>query len=110
MSTKTPEENAGAIYPRLSLANQPGSANNSVASDWWLRDGSFLRLKNLEIGYTLPKSLLGKSSVKSLRFYVAANNLLTFSGFKLWDPEKGSHDGAGYPLNRVITLGFNINL
>lgn len=81
-----------------------------MPSDWWLRDGSFLRLKNLEIGYTLPKSLIGKSFVRSLRFYVSANNLLTFSKFKLWDPEKGVSDGAGYPLNRVITLGFNINL
>jgi hypothetical protein len=110
MSTKTPEENAGALYPRLSLSNQPGSSNNNMPSDWWLRDGSFLRLKNLEIGYTLPKSLIGKSFVRSLRFYVSANNLLTFSKFKLWDPEKGVSDGAGYPLNRVITLGFNINL
>ena len=75
-----------------------------------MRDGSFIRLKNLEIGYTLPKKLLGKNFIRSLRFYVAANNLMTFSSFKLWDPEKGSSDGSGYPLNRVITLGFNINL
>ncbi|WP_303208511.1 TonB-dependent receptor [Bacteroides oleiciplenus] len=108
--TNTPEENAGAIYPRLSLSNQPGSANNNIASDWWLRDGSFLRLKNLEVGYTLPQSVIGKSFIRSLRFYVSGNNLLTFSKFKLWDPEKGSSDGAGYPLNRVVTLGFNINL
>ena len=92
MSTKTPEENAGALYPRLSLSNQPGSSNNNMPSDWWLRDGSFLRLKNLEIGYTLPISLIGKSFVRSLRFYVSANNLLTFSKFKLWDPEKGVSD------------------
>ena len=67
-------------------------------------------LKNFEIGYTLPKKLLGKNFIRSLRFYVAANNLLTFCNFKLWDPEKGSSDGSGYPLNRVVTLGFNINL
>lgn len=110
MSTNTPEENARVIYPRLSLSNQAGSSNNNQTSDWWLRDGGFLRLKNLEIGYSLPKKLLGKHFIHSLRFYVAANNLLTFSKFKLWDPEKGSSDGSGYPLNRVITLGFNINL
>jgi len=92
------------------LSNQAGSSNNNQTSDWWLRDGSFLRLKNFEIGYTLPKKLLGKNFIRSLRFYVAANNLLTFSNFKLWDPEKGSSDGSGYPLNRVVTLGFNINL
>lgn len=110
MSTNTPEQNARAIYPRLSLSNQAGSSNNNQTSDWWMRDGSFIRLKNLEIGYTLPKKLLGKNFIRSLRFYVAANNLMTFSSFKLWDPEKGSSDGSGYLLNRVITLGFNINL
>ena len=110
MSTNTPEQNDRAIYPRLSLSNQAGSSNNNQTSDWWLRDGSFLRLKNFEIGYTLPKKLLGKNFIRSLRFYVAANNLLTFCNFKLWDPEKGSSDGSGYPLNRVVTLGFNINL
>ena len=110
MSANTPEQNAAAVYPRLSLSNQAGSSNNNQTSDWWLRDGGFLRLKNVEIGYTLPKHLLGKRSIRSLRFYVAANNLLTFSKFKLWDPERGSSDGTGYPLNRVITLGFNINL
>ena len=110
MSTNTPEQNANAIYPRLSLSNEAGSSNNKQNSDWWMRDGSFLRLKNFEVGYTFPKKWLGKNVVRSLRVYVAANNLLTFSKFKLWDPEKGSSDGSGYPLNRVITLGFNINL
>lgn len=110
MSTNTPEQNAKAIYPRLSLSSQAGSSNNNQTSDWWMRDGSFLRLKNFEIGYTMPKSVIGKSAIKSLRFYVSGTNLLTFSKFKLWDPEKGNADGSGYPLNRVVTLGFNINL
>lgn len=110
MLTNTPEQNAGAIYPRLSLSNQAGSSNNDQTSDWWLRDGSFIRLKNFEIGYTMPKSLIGKSVIKSLRFYVSGTNLLTFSQFKLWDSEKGNANGSGYPLNRVVSIGFNINL
>ena len=110
MSTNTPEQNANVTYPRLSLSNAAGSSNNDQTSDWWLRSGSFLRLKNFEIGYTLPTKWVNKKYVKSLRIYVSGNNLLTFSKFKLWDPEKGSADGSGYPLNRVITLGFNINL
>lgn len=109
-STNTPEQNAGVIYPRLALSGQPGSDNNSQTSDWWLRDASFLRLKNMEIGYTMPKNLMRKTFIKSLRFYVSGTNLLTFSSFKLWDPEKGNGDGSGYPLNRIVSVGFNINL
>jgi TonB-linked SusC/RagA family outer membrane protein len=110
MSTHTEEQNEGVIYPRLSNGGDgPGSSNNSQASTWWLRDGSFIRLKNLEIGYSLPKTVIGRSFIKKLRFYVSGTNLLTFSPFKLWDPEKGNSDGSGYPLNRVMTIGFNAN-
>lgn len=110
MSTNTPEQNANVIYPRLSRGSGgAGASNNSQTSTWWLRDGAFLRLKSIEIGYSLPKSLLQKSFIKSLRFYAAGNNLLQFSPFKLWDPEKGSTDGSGYPLNRMFSIGFNAN-
>lgn len=110
MSTNTPEQNANVIYPRLSKGSGgAGASNNSQTSTWWLRDGAFLRLKSIEIGYSLPKSLLQKSFIKSLRFYAAGNNLLQFSPFKLWDPEKGSSDGSGYPLNRMFSIGFNAN-
>ena len=88
-----------------------GASNNTQDSTWWLRDGSFLRLKSLEVGYSLPKSLLQKSFIKSLRFYVSGTNLLLFSPFKLWDPETNQNyaDGSGYPLNRVFSVGFNAN-
>lgn len=108
-TTNSKEENASVKYPRLSLGGEAGSSNNSQASTWWLKSGSFLRLKNFEVGYSLPKSLLNKTFVKKFRLYLSANNLLTFSQFKLWDPEqaKGSSDGSGYPPNRIIILGFN---
>lgn len=112
MSTNSPEQNAHVTYPRLSNGSGgAGASNNNKNSTWWLRNGSFLRLKNIEIGYTLPKEFVTKTFIKSLRFYVSGNNLLTFSSFKLWDPEKakGSSDGSGYPLNRVVTVGFNAN-
>lgn len=105
----TAEQNAGAIYPRLSWSGAAGSSNNSQSSDWWMRNGSFLRLKNFEVGYTMSKGLMNKTFIKSLRFYISGNNLLTFSKFKLWDPEKGNGDGSGYPPNRVVTLGLNAN-
>lgn len=105
----TAEQNAGAIYPRLSWSGAAGSSNNSQDSDWWMRNGSFLRLKNFEVGYTMSKGLMNKTFIKSLRFYLSGNNLLTFSKFKLWDPEKGNGDGSGYPPNRVVTVGLNAN-
>lgn len=108
-STNTDEQNAAALYPRLSNSGAAGSSNNAQTSTWNLRSGSFLRLKNFEVGYQLPKSVLGKTFIKSLRFYLTGTNLLTFSDFKLWDPEKGTGDGSGYPPLRVVTIGFNAN-
>jgi len=112
MSTHTDEQNADVLYPRLSAGSGgAGASNNTQDSSWWLRSGSFLRLKSLEIGYSLPKNLLQKTFIKNLRFYVAGNNLLQFSPFKLWDPEKNKNyaDGSGYPINRVFSVGFNAN-
>lgn len=109
MSTNTPEQNARVTYPRLSQGGGAGSSNNTQTSTWWMRDGSFVRLKNFELGYTMPKSVLDKTFIKSIRFYLSGNNLLTFSNFKLWDPEKGGGEGSGYPLNRVLSIGFNAN-
>ncbi|MBR6346027.1 MAG: TonB-dependent receptor [Bacteroidales bacterium] len=101
---------SGALYPRLSIGSAAGSSNNSQTSSWWQRDGSFLRLKNIEIGYTFPKNWMVKTHfISSLRIYASANNLLTFSSFKLWDPEQGGGQGASYPNNRVISFGLNAN-
>ena len=103
MSTNTPEQNANVLYPRLSNGSGgAGASNNTQTSTWWQRNGSFIRLKNMEIGYTLPKSLTSKTFIKSFRFYVSGSNLLTFAPFDMWE-------GSGYPLNRVITIGFNAN-
>lgn len=109
-STNTPEANAAAIYPRLSTSGSPGSSNNGQRSTWNMRDGSFMRLKNFELGYTIPKKVLDKTFVNSFRVYLSGNNLLTFSKFKLWDPEKGNASGEGYPPSRVIMIGFNASL
>lgn len=109
-STNTPEANAAAIYPRLSTSGGPGSSNNTQQSTWNMRDGSFMRLKNFELGYTIPKKVLDKTFINTFRVYLSANNLLTFSKFKLWDPEKGNASGEGYPPSRVIMIGFNASL
>ena len=108
-TTNTDEQNLAVIYPRMSMSGAAGSGNNAEQSTWWLRNGRFLRLKNFELGYTMPKSVMSKTFVKTLRFYLSGNNLLTFSQFKLWDPEKGNGDGNGYPPNRIVTFGLNAN-
>ena len=70
---------------------------------------SFLRLKNAEFGYTFPKKWTKKAGIQALRLYVAGTNLLTFSEFKLWDPELETPTGARYPITRNVSLGLNIN-
>lgn len=100
-------EDINAKYPRLTYGN---NSNNNRPSTFWMRNGSYLRLKNLEIGYTLPKSLTIKAHVQSMRIYLMGTNLLTFSDFDLWDPELGSSNGQQYPLSRTFTIGMTISL
>lgn len=100
-------EDSNAKYPRLSYG---GNENNYRPSTYWMRNGSYLRLKNLEIGYTIPKSIINKIHLNNVRIYFMGTNLVTFSKFKLWDPELGSVDGQDYPLSRSYTLGLTINI
>ena len=103
-------ENPNASYPRLVHLEGNASHNNYRASSYWMRDISYLRLKNLEVGYSLPKDLLSKIHFENVRFFLQGANLLTFSGFKLWDPEMGSSNGEAYPITKSVTLGLQINL
>ena len=100
-------ENPNAKYPRLSFG---GNANNYRTSTYWMRDGSYLRLKNLEVGYTLPTKWTNRIHLNKIRVYFMGTNLLTFSKFDLWDPEMGSTTGEKYPLSRTFTLGLTLNL
>ena len=100
-------EDVNAKYPRLSYN---GNSNNYRKSTYWLRDGAYMRLKNLELGYSIPKSIVNKIHLNNLRIYFMGTNLLTFSGFDLWDPELGSSNGQAYPLSRTYTLGVTIKL
>lgn len=93
-----------ALWPRLS---PQANANNSQVSTFFMRDGSFMRLKSVELGYTLPKKLMSKISASSFRLYVSGTNLLNFSKFNLWDVEMGGN-GLGYPLQKVYNIGLNI--
>ena len=95
-----------AEYPRFTVE---ASANNQLRSTFWQKDMSFLRLKNAELGYTLPKKWVKKAGLSTVRFYIQGVNLLTFSKFKLWDPELESEYGNVYPLTRNVSLGINLN-
>ena len=75
-----------------------------------MRDVSYLRLKNLEIGYSLPQGVLNTLHLENFRVYLQGTNVLTWSSFKLWDPEMGSSDGEAYPITRSFTAGIQINL
>lgn len=85
--------NPNAKYPRL--VSNLNDHNNFKSSTYWLRDGSFLRLKNVEIGYTY----------KFVRLYISAQNALTFSPFRNWDPEQGGGNGLGYPPQKLLSAG-----
>jgi hypothetical protein len=92
-----------AYYPRLTMGSL--SDNNYLGSTHWLKDGSYDRLKQASIGYTLSSIAMKKAGLSSLYFYLSGQNLLTFSKFKLWDPELGSN-GAKYPITRMVTFGI----
>ena len=93
------EENPSqdVFWPRLSEAT---NTNNNVASTWWKKDMSFLRLKTLEVGYSLPKKALEAMHAKKFRISLSGNNLFCFSKFKMWDPELSTNDGLRYPTMR----------
>jgi len=95
-----------AKWPRLSPdvgSTAKGNNNNFVRSNYWLRSIGYLRLKSLEFGYTIPEF----KGVQA-RVYASGLNLLTFSNFKLWDPEM-SGNGLAYPLQRVFNVGLQLN-
>lgn len=99
-------------FPRLTT----GSNRNGVFSEFYVEDGSYLRIRNLQLGYTIPTSVANKIGAKKLRTYVAVNNLMTLTGYRGFDPDvsSGSPIGAGidygfYPQARLFMAGLNLN-
>jgi len=101
------EENRNlyAMWPRLSYG---ATANNQQRSTWFMRNGSFLRLKSVEFGYSLPDNLISRLKMSSCRVYYSGTNLMVFSKFKMWDPEMAGK-GLGYPIQRVHNIGVNVS-
>lgn len=100
----TAEENASAKYPRLSYAS---SDNNYAVSDYWLFNGRYFRLKNLTVGYTLPKALTKKGNINKIRVYASASDLFCINNYpKGWDPEMGTSE---YPITTSLVFGLSVN-
>ncbi len=97
--------NIYALWPRLS--DKP-IANNLQTSTWFMQDGAYLRLKTLEIGYSIPDRFVQKYKIDKVRIYSSGTNLFVLSKFKLWDPELAGN-GLGYPTQQVFNLGLNVS-
>jgi TonB-linked SusC/RagA family outer membrane protein len=100
-------ENRDAQFPRLAFNN----SNNQQNSSFWVKDASYIRLKNLQLGYTIPKNILSKLGIANLRIYASTDNLLTVSRFwKYFDVEAPVLTGYGnfYPIMRTTTVGIDL--
>lgn len=100
----TPEKGNSAKAPALSFKSK---SHNYRDSDLWLRDASYIRLKNVELGYSFPSSFAQKMHVGSLRVFMSGYNLLTFDNFKVSDPESDPN-GTAYPLIKVMNFGLKV--
>lgn len=100
--------NQDVFYPRLAVGSD-ANANNAQVSSWWVKDVSFLRLKQLNIAYNLPQKWLSKCFLQSASIYLMGTNLLTFSNFKLWDPELNTSNGTAYPNVSSYSIGVKFS-
>jgi len=100
------DPNPNAMFPRLAF----GETNNTQFSDFWMKSAAYLRIKSLQLGYTIPKTVTSKLNIKSLRVYLSAENISTFDNF--WpdaDPEiSPSSSGAYYPQVKTYNAGLNV--
>ena len=97
----TPEKGNSAKAPALTFKNK---SHNYYDSDLWLRDASYIRLKNIELGYSFPQKVVKPANLSSLRVYASGYNLLTFDKLKIADPEAAT-SGSVYPLMKIINVG-----
>lgn len=97
-------DNRGGSWPRLG-----GSSNNRLASTYWLDDMSFIRAKNIQLGYTVPNKALSRLGVSTFRIVASAENLFTFTSFRGLDPEKQGDNNNVYPINKSYSLAINLN-
>ncbi|SFE44191.1 TonB-linked outer membrane protein, SusC/RagA family [Chitinophaga sp. CF118] len=97
-------ENRDGEWPRL------GGSNNRVETTYWLDDMSFIRFKNIQLGYTIPSRILKRVGVNSFRIYCSTENIATITSFRGLDPEITGNKSNAYPLNKSYSLGINMSL
>ena len=98
---------SSAIYPKLSTIKSPNNIRNSSL---WLMDGSYLRIQNIEFGYTFPRKLVSKLNILEARLYVNGNNLFSLDSFNKYkiDPDAPVAGVTGYPVTGIYSVGFNL--
>ncbi|WP_019539283.1 SusC/RagA family TonB-linked outer membrane protein [Proteiniphilum acetatigenes] len=107
LDTWTPD-NRNAEFPLL-LIDGSGSNPNNIVSDFWIKSGAYIRLKNVVLGYSLPKNTLDNLKIESLRFYINGQNLFTLSSaYKGYDPENYVNNGSFYPVMQTFTFGIDL--
>ena len=107
MTERWTPERPNNTYQRVYIDNQRAK----IKSDYYIEDLSYMRMKNLELGYTLPKSLVGKIGISGVRVFVSAQNLFTLTRYKGFDPERAGVNATNiydYPLVRTFTAGLNV--
>ena len=107
ISGTTATENPNALWPRLTYTN---NSNNNRQSTFWLKNGRYLRFKNLEITYDLPRKILQHIRMQSMRLGFVGENLFTWSPFKWWDPEGNNESGNAYPISRTFSFYVNFSI
>lgn len=98
-------ENTNAKYPRLSVESR---VNGGKYSDWWVKNGTYLRLKSAQLGYTIPQRLVDKFGLEKIRAFISGSNLFTLCGLDYLDPEMPNVNQGYYPQQRVFEFGVNI--
>nr|WP_322625612.1 TonB-dependent receptor [uncultured Flavobacterium sp.] len=100
--------NTGGTFPRVSDRSSSAVSGGLYRNNFWLNDASFVRLKNVQLGYTLPSDILKDYGVSSFRIYTSAFNLFTLTKVKNYDPEGNSESAQFYPQQKIINFGFNV--
>ncbi len=100
-------EDPNALWPRLTYTN---NNNNNRPSTFWMKNGRYLRFKNLEVTYNVPRKFIAPAHLTSLRLGFVAENLFTWSPFKWWDPEGNNESGSAYPISRTYSFYITFDL
>jgi len=100
--------NPDGTYPKVSDRSSTAVSGGRYRNNFWLNDASFVRLKNVQLGYTVPANFLEKYGISSFRVYASAFNLFTISKVKDYDPEGNNESAQFYPQQKIINLGFNV--